>query len=40
MAKYAGVEARTIERNIKALKEKEIIDRVGADKNGDWIVKI
>ena len=40
MAKYAGVETRTIERNIKALKEKEIIDRVGAHKNGCWIVKI
>ena len=40
MAKYAGVETRTIERNIKALKEKEIIDRVGAHKNGYWIVKI
>ncbi len=40
MAKYAGVETRTIERNIKILKEKEIIGRVGADKNGHWIVKI
>ena len=40
MAKYAGVETRTIERNIKTLKEKGIIDRVGADKNGQWIVKI
>lgn len=40
MAKYAGVETRTIERNIKTLKEKGIIDRVGADKNGHWIVKI
>ncbi len=40
MAKYAGVETRTIERNIKKLKEKEIIDRVGAAKNGHWVVKI
>ena len=40
MAKYAEVEPRTIERNIKALKEKNVIDRVGADKNGHWIVKI
>ncbi len=40
MAKYAGVETRTIERNIKTLKEREIINRVGADKNGHWIVKI
>ena len=40
MAKYAEVEPRTIERNIKSLKEKEIIERVGADKNGHWVVKI
>ena len=40
MARFADVETRTIERNIKKLKEKEIIDRVGADKNGHWIVKI
>ena len=40
MAKYAEVEPRTIERNIKALKEKDVIDRVGADKNGHWKVKI
>ena len=40
MAKYVCVETRTIERNIKTLKEKEIIDRVGADKNGYWVVKI
>ena len=40
MAKCVGVETRTIERNIKSLKEKEIIERVGADKNGHWVVKI
>ena len=40
MAKYVCVETRTIERNIKTLKEKEIVDRVGADKNGHWGVKI
>ena len=40
MARFATVETRTIERNIKKLKEKEIIDRVGADKNGQWISKI
>ena len=40
MAKYASVERRTIERNIKTLKEKGIIGRVGADKNGHWIVYI
>ena len=40
MAKFANVETRTIERNIKTLKQKEIIERVGADKNGRWIAKI
>ena len=40
MAKFADVATRTIERNIKKLKEREIIDRVGADKNGHWIAKI
>ena len=40
MAKFADVATRTIERNIKKLKEREIIDRVGADKNGKWIAKI
>lgn len=40
MAKNAGVETRTIERNIKTLKEKGIVDRIGADKNGHWVVKI
>ena len=40
MAKFADVATRTIERNIKKLKEREIIDRVGADKNGQWIAKI
>ena len=39
MARCANVETRTIERNIKTLKEKEFIDRIGADKNGHWIVK-
>ena len=40
MAKFASVETRTIERNIKTLKQKEIIERVGADKNGHWLTKI
>lgn len=38
MAAYAGVETRTIERNIKSLKEKGIIERVGSDKGGHWVV--
>ena len=40
MAKAAGVETRTIERNIKTLKEKDVIERIGADKNGHWTLKI
>lgn len=40
MAKYANVEARTIERNLKTLKEKNVVERIGADKNGHWIIKI
>ena len=40
MAKAAGVETRTIERNIKTLKEKNVIERIGADKNGHWTLKI
>lgn len=38
IATVVGVEKRTIERNIKYLKEKGLIDRDGADKNGRWIV--
>lgn len=40
MAKYAEVEPRTIGRNIRALKEKNVIERIGADKNGQWKLKI
>ena len=40
MAKFANVETRTIERNLKTLKEKNVVERIGADKNGHWIVKI
>jgi len=34
-----GITVRNIKTNIKKLKDAEIIDRVGADKNGDWVVK-
>ena len=40
MARFANVETRTIERNLKTLKEKNVVERIGADKNGHWIVKI
>lgn len=39
MAKYAKVETRTIERNIKALKEKGLVGRNGADRGGKWDLK-
>jgi len=35
-----GITERHIRTNIKKLKDSTLIDRVGADKNGDWIVKI
>jgi ATP-dependent DNA helicase RecG len=34
-----GITVRNIKANIKNLKEAGLIDRVGADKNGDWVVK-
>ena len=40
MADFAGVKTRAIERNIRVLKDKGIIEREGADKGGKWIVKI
>jgi ATP-dependent DNA helicase RecG len=33
-----GITVRNIKANIKKLKEAGLIDRVGADKNGDWVV--
>ena len=40
LAEIVMVEKRTIERNIKTLKDNGIIERVGAKKDGSWIVKI
>lgn len=34
-----GITERNIRTNIKKLREAGLVDRVGADKNGDWIVK-
>jgi len=34
-----GITIRNIKANIKTLKDAGIIDRVDADKNGDWVVK-
>ena len=33
-----SIEKGTIDRTIKALKEKEVIERVGSNKNGYWKV--
>ena len=40
IANQCQVTIRTIERTIKSLKEKGIIERVGSDKAGHWIIKI
>lgn len=39
LAKKASVERRTIERNVKILRDKGILERVGSKKDGYWIVK-
>ena len=36
IAGIIGVSSRTVERNIKLLKDNEYIVRVGADKGGYW----
>lgn len=36
--KQTCVSSRTIDRIIKSLKEKELLKRVGANKNGYWDV--
>lgn len=40
IANQCQVTTRTIERTIKSLKEKGIIERVGSDKAGHWIIKM
>jgi fido (protein-threonine AMPylation protein) len=39
IAKQSNKPRRTIENNVKKLKEKGIISRVGSDKTGIWIIK-
>jgi len=34
-----GVSTRTVERHLKELKEKGVIQRVGSDKNGHWEIQ-
>ena len=38
IAAAMGVSAKTVERAIKSLKEKEIVAREGAKRNGKWII--
>ena len=40
IANQCQVTTRTIERTIKSLKEKGIIERVGSDKAGHWDIKM
>ncbi|MGB5988315.1 MAG: ATP-binding protein [Marinifilaceae bacterium] len=39
LAKERLISTRSIEKNIKKLKEKDILERVGADKGGFWKIK-
>ena len=34
-----SVSLSTIKRNIRQLKEKNLLERKGSDKNGEWIIK-
>lgn len=38
IALIAGVKTRAVERNLKALKDKGVIERIGGRKNGYWVV--
>ena len=39
MAQIVTVERRTIERNVKKLREKDVLGRIGSDREGYWVVK-
>ena len=39
MANLLGVDERTIYRNMEKLKTAGIIERVGSDKSGYWVVR-
>ena len=39
LSKLISVETRTIERKIRQLKEKNLLERKGSDKNGEWVIK-
>ena len=36
LVKTLGISARTIDRAIKSLKDKGIVERIGSDKTGHW----
>ena len=38
MIRQTGLSSRTIDRIIKSLKEKELLKRIGSNKNGYWEV--
>lgn len=38
MVELLGLSRATVQRTIKSLKEKEIIQREGSDKTGKWII--
>ena len=39
LSKILGINIRTVQRNIKTLIEKGLVERTGATKKGEWIVK-
>jgi len=39
MANLLGVDERTIYRNMEKLKSAGVIERVGSDKSGYWVVR-
>ena len=38
LSQILNVQQRTIERNIKVLKDKRVLKRTGSDKDGVWVV--
>lgn len=40
MAGVFGVSERTVKRDIASLKEKNLLLRIGADKNGEWVLSV
>ena len=40
MAESIGISTTAIDNNIKTLKEKDIIERIGSDRTGYWKIMI